>query len=130
MTDSLNRGIDLRKEVDLWLLHQAELDTRSLTRRSIIAGVEGGVGQARAETRTLLDYVGRHRSSEGGSVEAGSLSTKNLSLTLNTASGRSPAGALVFVVRSNNRTSVAQCLFRWVQAQGCTSDTPGVSKNA
>ena len=44
---------------------------------------EGGL--ALAETRTLLDYAGHHRPSEGGPAEPGSLSTSNLSLTLNTA---------------------------------------------
>ena len=55
-----------------------------MTRRSNIVGIEGGGGQARAETRTLLDYAGHHRPPVGGPAEAGNLSASNLSLTLNT----------------------------------------------
>ena len=35
----------------------------------------------------------------------------------------------LFVVRPTNRTNVAQGLFRWGRAQGCSSETPGGSKN-
>ena len=40
--------------------HQTGLDTSSMTRRSIIVGVEGKECRARAETQTMLDYAG-HR---------------------------------------------------------------------
>ena len=36
----------------------------------------------------------------------------------------------VFVIRPTDRTSVAQVLFRWVQTQGSSPDTPGGYKNA
>ena len=45
--------------------HQTGLDTRSMTRRLIIAGFEKGGGRAQAETQTLLDYAGHHRPAEG-----------------------------------------------------------------
>ena len=37
--------------------HQIGLDTRSMTRKSIIVGIRGGEGRARAAARALLDYV-------------------------------------------------------------------------
>ena len=40
--------------------HQTELNTRSTIRRSIIVGIRGGEGRARAEARVLLVYAG-HR---------------------------------------------------------------------
>ena len=64
----------------------------------------GGWGRGK-ESRTLLDYAGHYRPREGGPAEAGSLSASNLSLTMNTAPGRSVAGALVSVVHPTNRTS-------------------------
>ena len=45
--------------------HQTGLDTRSMTRKSVIVRVEEGGGRARAETRTLLDYAGHHHPAEG-----------------------------------------------------------------
>ena len=33
----------------------------SMTRRSIIVGIEGGGGRVRAETRTMIDYARHHR---------------------------------------------------------------------
>ena len=44
--------------------HQTELNTRSMTRRSIIVGIGGGEGRTRAEARGLLDYAG-HRAISG-----------------------------------------------------------------
>ena len=37
--------------------YQTGLVTRSMTRRSIIVGIRGGKGRARAEARTLLDHA-------------------------------------------------------------------------
>ena len=41
--------------------HQTGLNTKSMTRRSILIGVEGKGSRARAETRTPLDYADHHR---------------------------------------------------------------------
>ena len=64
--------------------YQTGLDTRSMTRRSIIVGGEGRGGWARAKTWTLLDYACHNHLPEGGPAKARSLSASNLSLTLNT----------------------------------------------
>ena len=40
------------------VFHQTGLDTRSMTRRSILVGVKGGLGRAWAEAQALLDYAG------------------------------------------------------------------------
>ena len=79
------------------------LDTKSMTRSSIIMVVEGGGGRAWAETRILLDYAGHHHPHEGGLAEARSLSVSNLSLTLNTAPSRILVGGLTF--------SCCQCVY-------------------
>ena len=65
--------------------NQTGLDTRSMTRRSVIVGVKGGGGRVRAKTLTLLDYADYYCPPEGGPAEAGDLLASNLSLTLNTA---------------------------------------------
>ena len=49
--------------------HLTGHNPRSMTRRSIIVGVEERRGRAWAETRTLLDYAGHHRPPEGGPAE-------------------------------------------------------------
>ena len=38
--------------------HQTGLDTRSMTRRSIVVGFKGEESRARAKARALLDYTG------------------------------------------------------------------------
>ena len=38
--------------------HQTGLDTRSMTRRSIIVEIRGEESRAQAEARALLDYAG------------------------------------------------------------------------
>ena len=86
------RRAEARLAVFVIASHRTGLDPRSMTRRSIIVGVEGGGCRAQAETRTLLDYAGHHCPSEVGPAEAGSLS--NLSLTLNTVPGLIPPGVL------------------------------------
>ena len=41
--------------------HHTGLDTRSITRKSIIVGIKGGEGRALAKERARLDFAG-HRS--------------------------------------------------------------------
>ena len=57
---------------------------------------EGRGGRARAGIQILLNYADHQPPPDGGPVEIGSLSALNLSLTLNTALGRSPTGQLTF----------------------------------
>ena len=99
--------------------HQTGHDTRSMTWRLIIKGVEGGGGCAQIETWTLLEYA-----------EAGSLSASNLSLTLNSAPGRSQLPHWYLSYIPSNGQCGTSPFFRWVWVQGCSPDTPGSSKNA
>ena len=70
-----------------------------MTQRSIIVGVEGEGGRARAETWTQLDYAGHHRPPPvDGPTEARGLSTSNMSLTLNTSPSQSSI-ALTFPIQ-------------------------------
>ena len=50
----------LKKLIFVPASHQTGLDTRSMTRRSIIEGIRGGESRAQAEARSPLDYAG-HR---------------------------------------------------------------------
>ena len=86
---------------------QTGLDTRSMTRRSIKMGVEGGG----------VDYAGHHR-----------LSASNLSLTLNTAPSRSRASVLYFSTVSPTRRVWHKTFLWWFRVQGCSPDAPVVSK--
>ena len=59
--------------------HKTGLDTRSMTRRSIIVGFRGGEGQARAEARALLDNDAA-RPTKGSPAEVGGLTASSLPL--------------------------------------------------
>ena len=68
-----------KEEIFVTASHQTGLDTRSMTRRSIIVGVRGGKGRGRAEARARLDYD-TTRPPEGGPAETGGLTASSLLL--------------------------------------------------
>ena len=68
--------------------HHTGLDTRSMIRRSMIVGIKGEGGLARAETQALLDYNAAHQA-EGGPADTGGFTASSLpSLDCARTSGR------------------------------------------